>query len=261
VSLVRYLALSINLCWFAAPPARAQSAPSDDGGLALPPNFHATIFADHLGHPRNLAAASNGVVYANTWSERYYHFDTIPEDGCLIAIRAADRNGPASEIVRFGPTAEDGNHGGTGVWVHDGYVYAETNDKIVRYKLPDNGIVPTGQAETIVSGLLLTGDHPMHPMSNDRAGDIFVDLGSATNECQSQNRVAGVTGIEPCTELETRGGNWRYDANKLNQTFSPAERFATGLRNSEAVSLDYRAPDREVNRPSTGFVAAEISSA
>ena len=78
----------------------------------------------------------------------------------------------------------------------------------------------------------------MHPIAIDRAGDMFVDLGSATNACQSQNRIAGMPGIDPCTELETRGGIWRYDANKLNQTFSPAERFATGLRNSEAVSFD-----------------------
>ncbi len=236
--LARYLAMFIGLCLFTASAARAQSAPSDDGPLALPPNFHATIFADHLGHPRHLSVAPNGVVYANTWSGRYYHFDAIPPGGFLIAMRAADPNGPASEIVRFGPAADNGNHGGTGVWVHDGYLYAETNDRIVRYKLADNGIAPTGQAETIVSGLPLTGDHPMHPVAIDPAGDMFVDLGSATNACQSQNRVAGVPGINPCTELETRGGIWRYDANRLNQTFSPTERFATGLRNSEAVSFD-----------------------
>ncbi len=172
--------------------------------------------------------------------------------GSLIAMRAADPNGPASEIVRFGPTSDDGNHGGTGVWVHDGYVYAETNDKIVRYKLPDHGIAPTGPAETVVSGLPLTGDHPMHPMAIDRTGDMFVDLGSATNACQGQNRIAGVPGTDPCTELETRAGIWRFDASKLNQAFSPAERFATGLRNSEAVSFDSQG--RMFRRSSTGAI-------
>jgi hypothetical protein len=42
----------------------------------------------------------------------------------------------------------------------------------------------------------------------------------------------------PCTELETRGGIWRYDANKTNQIFSPAERFATGIRNAEGFGID-----------------------
>ena len=40
-------------------------------------------------------------------------------------------------------------------------------------------------------------------------------------------------GAKPCTELETRGGIWRYDANKTGQKFSPAERYATGIRNAE----------------------------
>ena len=47
-----------------------------------------------------------------------------------------------------------------------------------------------------------------------------------------------VPGIKPCTELETRAGTWLYDANKLDQHFSPAQRFATGLRNGEGFSFD-----------------------
>ena len=47
-----------------------------------------------------------------------------------------------------------------------------------------------------------------------------------------------VPGNNPCTELETRGGTWRYDANRLDQHFSLAERFVTGLRNGEGVSFD-----------------------
>jgi mono/diheme cytochrome c family protein len=45
-------------------------------------------------------------------------------------------------------------------------------------------------------------------------------------------------GINPCTELETRAGTWRYDANRTGQKFSPAERFATGLRNGEGIAFD-----------------------
>ena len=49
-------------------------------------------------------------------------------------------DGRADKIVRFGPTKADGNKGGTGIALYKGYVYAETNDRIVRYKLPENGI-------------------------------------------------------------------------------------------------------------------------
>jgi len=238
MSIVRYLSFLTALCLATAPAALAQTGAPANDGLYLPPGFHAVMFADHLGHPRHLSVAPNGVIYANTWSGRYYAFDAVPAGGFLIALRAADPNGPATEIVRFGPSEAEGNHGGTGVWVHAGYVYAGTNDKITRYKLPDSGIAPTGAPETVVSGLPLNGDHPMHPMAIDRDGNMYVDLGSITNACQSQNRTAGAPGADPCTELETRGGIWRFDANRLDQVFSPSQRFATGLRNSEAVSFD-----------------------
>jgi len=147
-------------------------------------------------------------------------------------------DGRADKIVRFGPTKADGNAGGTGVKIYKNYLYAETNDRIVRYELPTSGIEPTAAPETVVSGLPLTGDHPMHPIAIDPQGNLYVDLGSATNSCQGQNRMPNVPGNNPCTELATRAGTWRYDANRLDQRFSPAERFVTGLRNGEGISFD-----------------------
>lgn len=216
----------------------AAACVGNDGGITLPAGFCATVFADRLGHARHLAVAPNGVVYANTWSGRYYHNDTPPPGGFLIALQDTKGDGQADKVVRFGPTAADGNAGGTGIAIYKGYVYAETNDRIVRYALPANGIEPTGAPQTVVSGLPLTGDHPMHPLAIDAQGNLYVDLGSATNSCQSENRMPHVPGNSPCKELETRGGTWRYDANRLDQRFSAAERFSTGLRNGEGISFD-----------------------
>jgi mono/diheme cytochrome c family protein len=84
----------------------------------------------------------------------------------------------------------------------------------------------------------LTGDHPMHPFIIDKDGNLFVDLGSETNACEEKNRVPLSPGRKPCIEKETRGGIWRYDANQLNQTFSAAERYATGIRNGEGMAID-----------------------
>jgi glucose/arabinose dehydrogenase/cytochrome c5 len=216
----------------------AASCVGDNGGITLPPGFCATVFADKLGHARHLVVAPNGVVYVNTWSGRYYNNDTPPPGGFLIALQDTGGKGQADQTVRFGPTHADGNAGGTGIAIYQGHLYAETNDRIVRYALPANGSAPIGAPETVVSGLPLTGDHPMHPFQIDSQGNLYVDLGSATNSCQSQNRMPNVPGIKPCTELETRGGTWRYDANRLDQHFSPAERFATGLRNGEGFAFD-----------------------
>jgi glucose/arabinose dehydrogenase len=210
----------------------------DNGGITLSPGFCASVFADKLGHARHLVVASNGVVYVNTWSGRYYHNDTPPPGGFLLALQDSKGDGGADKIVRFGPTKADGNAGGTGARIYKNYLYAETNDRIVRYELPASGIEPTAAPQTVVSGLPLTGDHPMHPFAIDAQGSLYVDLGSATNSCQSQNRMPNVPGNNPCTELQTRAGTWRYDANRLDQHFSPAERFVTGLRNGEGISFD-----------------------
>ena len=212
-----------------APTAGSGACAGDNGGITLSPGFCATVFADKLGHARHLKVAPNGVVYVNTWSGLYYHNDTPPPGGFLIALQDTKGGGRADKIVRFGPTKAEGNAGGTGVALYKGYLYAETNNRIVRYQLPSSGIEPTAAPETVVSGLPLTGDHPMHPFAIDPQGNLYVDLASATNSCQSQNRMPNVPGNNPCTELQTRAGTWRYDANRLDQHFSPAERFVTGL--------------------------------
>jgi glucose/arabinose dehydrogenase/mono/diheme cytochrome c family protein len=140
--------------------------------------------------------------------------------------------------MRFGETIASGGHGGTGIGIYKDGLFAEINDRIVRYDLKDGEIAPTGKPQTIVSGLPITGDHPMHPFAIDATGRLFVDLGSATNTCEMQNRMPGSPGHVPCKELETRGGVWLYDASKTDQVFSPAERFAKGLRNAEGLAFD-----------------------
>lgn len=226
-------------------PARSEQAgrqpahcDGDNGGITLAPGFCATIFADKIGHARHMAVAPNGVVYVNTWSGRYYGYDTVPPGGFLVALQDTKGSGRADKIQRFGGTMESGAAGGTGIAIYNGALYAEVNDRIERYALPKDGLAPSGPPETIVSGLPLSGDHPMHPFRIDEQGKMYVDLGSATNACQERNRVAQSPGIDPCTELETRGGTWVYDANKTGQRFSRAERFATGLRNGEGFAFD-----------------------
>ena len=78
----------------------------------------------------------------------------------------------------------------------------------------------------------------MHGFAIDANGNLFVEMGSATNTCEIKNRMPHSKGNDPCTEQETRAGIWRYDANKLDQKFSPAERYATGLRNGEGFDFD-----------------------
>ena len=222
-------------------PTDARSAtgvcPENDSGLKLPPGFCAIVFADGIGHARHLVVASNGVVYVNTWSGRYYGNDKPHAGGFLVALQDTTGAGKANVNERFGETVQSGGAGGTGIGLYKDSVFAEINDKIVRYALSAGSIAPRGPAVPVVTGLPLGGDHPMHPFAIDTDGSLYIDVATATNACQAKNRTPQSPGIVPCTELETRGGIWRYDANKTSQAFSPAGRFATGIRNAEGFAI------------------------
>lgn len=218
--------------------AKSTACPSTDTGLTLPAGFCATIFAQGIGHARHLVVAQDGVVYVNTWSGTYYGHRPSHPGGFLVALEDKTGSGKADVIERFGETAQTGGAGGTGIGIYKNWLYAEINDRIVRYALTSGSIIPKTAPETILSGLPLGGDHPMHPFVFDSAGSMYVDVATATNSCQKENRQPGSPGINPCTELETRGGVWRYSATQLNQKFSPAARYATGIRNAEGLAVD-----------------------
>jgi glucose/arabinose dehydrogenase/mono/diheme cytochrome c family protein len=245
VALVFLFASRAQNAWTAARSVAGSSAtaggsgcPSDDSGLKLPAGFCATIFADGIGHARDIAVRSNGVVYVNTWSGRYYGNDKPHEGGFLVALEDKAGNGKADMEERFGETVQTGGAGGTGIGLYKDAVYAEINDRIAKYSLTADSIAPKDSGVTIVSGLPLTGDHPMHPFIIDSKGMMYVDVATPSNACQVQNRTPASPGKDPCPELETRGGIWLYDANQASQAFSPAERYATGIRNGEGMAFD-----------------------
>lgn len=236
--LAAFCLFSLHNRYDSAQETQNRSCPGDDSGLTLPRGFCATVFADDIGHARHLVVAPSGVVYANTWSGEYYGGEVPRAGAFLVALQDKTDAGKADAIEHFGETAQTGGRGGTGIGLYKGSIYAESNDRIVRYALPAGSTVPQNPPETIVSGLPLGGDHPMHPFVIAADGSMYVDVATATNACQLQNRQLKSPGHNPCTELETRGGVWRYDANKTNQTFSPAERYSTGIRNAEGLAID-----------------------
>ena len=58
------------MSWSATLPTQAAAAScnSDAAGITLPDGFCATIFADNIGHARQMAFAPDGTLYVNTWS-------------------------------------------------------------------------------------------------------------------------------------------------------------------------------------------------
>ena len=128
---------------FAAGSASAAEG-CDSAGLALPDGFCATQFSKDAGAPRHLAVADNGVVYINLANDVDGHG--------LMALRDSDDDGVADERKTFG------EGGGTGLAIHDGWLYAATVTDIYRYKL-DGSLVPQGEPEHIVTGLPQQSSH------------------------------------------------------------------------------------------------------
>ena len=92
-SLASYLASSVPVL------SEEKKCPETDAGLRLPNGFCATIFADKVGHARQLVVAPNDTVYVNTWSGVYYGNDTPPTGGFLVALKDTKGTGHADVNV------------------------------------------------------------------------------------------------------------------------------------------------------------------
>src|ERR1700722_3128136 len=126
----------------AAAAAAPDGCPANDTGLKLPTGFCATIFAEGIGHARHIVVSPDGVVYVNTWSGEYFGNDKTHEGGFLVALQDKSGAGKADTIERFGGTEQTGDHGGTGIGIYNGAIYAETNDSNVKYALTPGSITP-----------------------------------------------------------------------------------------------------------------------
>jgi hypothetical protein len=157
---------------------------NDDSGLQLPAGFCATIFVDNLGHARHLLVSPSGVVCVNTLTgDLYAANDRPPAGGFLVALQGKTGAGKASVNERFGETVQRGGIGGTGIALYKKYLYAEINDRIVRYALRDGSIVPSDPPVTILSGL------PMD-VPADEPGTEIAGRGPMSGTCEPWRHLA-----------------------------------------------------------------------
>jgi glucose/arabinose dehydrogenase len=200
----------------------------DDGGLHLPGGFCAVVVHDATtptGGPaaaRHVAVTPDGVVFVAIQSD----------GGGVLALRDTDGDGKADETALFGSGP------GHGIAFSDPYLYFAPNDRVERYLMSPGSSTPVAGPEVIVSGMPIDGDHVTKSIAVTDDGTLFVNLGSASDVCQEVNRQPASPGVDPCPELPTRSGIWRYDANQPGQVHSPAARYVTGTRNMVALALD-----------------------
>jgi glucose/arabinose dehydrogenase len=198
----------------------------DNGSIELPDGFCASVFADGLGAARHMTVTPSGDVFVAVANA----FDGSAV-GEVVALRDTDGDAIADETERFG------DNGGNGIAWRDDQLFFAEDDRIIRYDLPDGELLPAGEPEVVVSGLPADGDHVSKTIVFDDAGDLMVNIGSASNSCQEENRVAASPGVDPCPELAIRAGIWTFASDVIDQVQEDGVHFAEGLRNMVALAV------------------------
>jgi glucose/arabinose dehydrogenase len=206
---------------------------ADNGGITLPPGFCAVVVADlrtddTTALARHMAVTPNGDIFVAINSPR----NRQPSFG-IIGLRDTNGDGRADEQTSFSPGL-----GGSGIAWGDGALYFGANDRVLRYQLPNGQLSPTATPDVVVSGLPSTGDHISKTLVLANPQTLFVNIGSASNACQVENRVLLSPGVFPCPELPIRAGVWVFNPAGTNQSQSDGRRWATGLRNMVALALN-----------------------
>lgn len=196
----------------------------DQAGLSLPDNFDVLKVAEDVGQARRIEIRENGDMYVSLNSK---------EDGhALLAMRDTSGNGKADIKEYFGDITS-----GTGLRIHNDYLYFGSDTAVVRYKLDPDKLVPEEKPELIAS-LPDQSEHEARSLAFDDQDNMFVNIGVPSNSCQEEDRKKGSMGQDPCPLLEKYGGIWKFDAETQNQTHEDdGERFVTGVRNT--VALDW----------------------
>jgi glucose/arabinose dehydrogenase/mono/diheme cytochrome c family protein len=218
--------LTLASWWLLAAARAALPNPdADNGGIVLPPGFRAIVFADdlvakhHGGAVRFLAVAANGDVYAKT------------QRGPLLALRDTDGDGRADLDQEFG------KGGGTGLMLHDGWLYHSTDRDVYRYRMTANDLVPKGEPEVVVADLPNQRQHESKTFCFDESGHLFVETGSPSNSFGGANdRRLGAKGGDPTDFLKIHGGFWRFDAEGKAQKQADGFHFSTGHRHVVGVA-------------------------
>jgi glucose/arabinose dehydrogenase len=250
---------------------RAPALPAcdaDNGGLTLPPGFCAlVVYPGGLGEGRHIVVNDNGDMYVITRRGARPAPDKPFGPGGIVGLRDTNGDGKVDVV-----SEKFGEVGGTGLELRNGYLYYAAVDHIGRFKLTPGELRPSGPAEIVVSGFPTGGGHAEKDITFDNAGNVYVNIGLPSNACQIPDRRKDAPGLDPCPQLEERGGIWRFKADVTGQKYSKEARFASGLRQPVALawhdgnlyaamnsrdSLDTLFPDKGYTAEDNAFGPAE----
>src|SRR6185437_3692435 len=199
----------------------------NNGGLILPGGFEAVVVVDSLkGAARHLAVNSNGDIYVKL------RFPSA--EGGNAALRDEDGDGKAN-VVKYFDEYQDKSSYGTGMRIHNGYLYFSSVTRVFRQKLTPGQLVPDSKIELMLTDTQPPRQHDTKPIAFDDKGNMYIPFGAPSDCCQAEDRTPFSPGMDPCPILTLRAGIWRFDANKPGQFQKDGQKFATGLRSIVAL--------------------------
>lgn len=220
------------------PPPEIRLDLEKNGGLLLPEGFEAIAVTNRLeGQARHIAVNDNGDIYVK--------LKRPDKKGGNAVLRDTDGDGRADVVKKFGKYKVHGNYG-TGMRIHQGYLYFSSQIEVYRQKLTPGKMVPESKMETIVidDHEKTKREHIGKPLAFDDEGYLYVPFGGPSNACQEPKRTPGAPGQDPCPQLESHAGIWRFYADRPNQLQSEAHLYATGIRS--LVGLEWNPSDRQL---------------
>lgn len=196
---------------------------ADNGGITLPEGFSALVVAGEIGRGRHIAVNDNGDIYVSLRDH--------DQNKGIACLRDTTGDGRA-DIVEY-----TGEHTGTGIKLHKGFLYYGSDTAVVRYPMQPGELLPGNNWEMIARGFPQDRQHEAKPMEFDGKGNMYVTVGAPANACMEQMRTKGSPGMDPCPLLEFSGGIWKFRDDVLNQDqLTDGERYATGIRHAVANS-------------------------
>src|SRR6185437_4850114 len=125
---------------------------------------------------------------------------------------------------------------GTAIAFDKGALYASSPSAIYRIPLSANALTPSAPPEVIVDNV-----PGRAAIAFDGKGGLYVAIGGGGNVCAPRDtpRTAKSVGPKPCPILEKRAGVWRFDATKPGQNWADGTRYATGIRDTNALAFDH----------------------
>ncbi|WP_018344320.1 PQQ-dependent sugar dehydrogenase [Cytophaga aurantiaca] len=215
---------SLYLMLYALPNAAQSLKPDAKKTIIVQKGFDVITIVPSLGRARHITVDSNGTIYVRM---NEYNIDGKG----IVVLKDTDGDGRADIINSFGDFT------GTGIALYKNYLYASSDSVVYRFPLTATGI-DASKLDTIVNGLPYNPQHGSKNIVIAPDGKLYVNIGAPSNACQEVDRTKGSKGMDPCPLLETYGGIWQFDANKLNQKQSDGIRYASGLRNCVAMDWD-----------------------